>query len=143
MRFPAILAWLFWLTLAASAQSADPPDQRPFLRIEAGMHTGIVRRIAVSEDGRLMATASDDKTARLWSLPDGRLLRTFRVPIGGANDGKINAVALSPDGRLLAAGGWDAYWKDQSKPVEMYAYLFDTVTGELVRRLGQIGRAHV
>ena len=143
MRFPAILAWLLWLTLAASAQSADPPDQRPFLRIEAGMHTGIVRRIAVSEDGRLLATASDDKTARLWSLPDGRLLRTFRVPIGGANDGKINAVALSPDGRLLAAGGWDAYWKDQSKPVEMYAYLFDTVTGELVRRLGPQSAAYM
>ena len=84
------------------------PDQRPFLRIETGMHTAIIKRIGVDAACSLLATASDDKTVRLWSLPDGRLKRVIRLPIGDGNSGKVYATALSPDGRLLAAGGWDA-----------------------------------
>ena len=81
------------------------PDQAPFLRIETGMHTAMIRRIGVDASCSRIATASDDKTVRLWSLPDGKLERTIRLPIGLGNDGKLNAVALSPDGRRLAAGG--------------------------------------
>src|SRR5450432_999428 len=72
------------------------------------MHTGPISRIAVDSSCSRMATASDDKTVRLWSLPDGKLERTIRLPIGPENGGKLNALALSPDGRRLAAGGWDA-----------------------------------
>jgi WD40 repeat protein len=136
--FARLMTALFVLVMAAAARAEAPPDQRPYLRIEPGMHTAAIKRIAVSADGRLLATGSDDKTARLWSLPDGRLLRTFRPPIGGGFGGSVFAVALSPDGRLLAAGGWDASWSDQSKPVVMYVYLFDTVSGALLRRLGPL-----
>ena len=58
------------------------PDQSPFLRIETGMHTASIRRIGVDAACRRIATASDDKTVRLWSLPDGKLERTIRLPIG-------------------------------------------------------------
>jgi WD40 repeat protein len=44
---------------------------------------------------------------RVWSLDDGRLLRTLRVPTGAGNVGKLFAVALSPDGSTVAAGGVD------------------------------------
>jgi WD40 repeat protein len=81
------------------------PDQAPLLRIETGMHTATIRRIGVDASCSRIATASDDKTVRLWSLPDGRLERTIRLPIGVGNDGQLNAVALSPDGRRFAAGG--------------------------------------
>ncbi len=84
------------------------PDQTPFLRIETGMHTAEIRRIGVDAACRRVATASDDKTVRLWTLPEGRLERIIRLPIGPENGGKVNAVALSPDGRRLAAGGFDA-----------------------------------
>src|ERR1700722_14268333 len=84
------------------------PDQRRVLRIETGMHTAAIRRIGVDAACTRLATASYDKTIRVWSLPDGRLERTARLPIGAGNGGKVNASALSPDGRWLAAGGYDA-----------------------------------
>jgi WD40 repeat protein len=86
------------------------PDQPPFLRIETGMHTAAIKRIGVDAACRVLATASDDKTVRLWSLPDGKLKRIIRLPIGDGNAGKVYAAALSLDGRWLAAGGWDAAW---------------------------------
>ncbi len=108
------------------------PDQDPVLRIETGMHTTIINRVGVDAACRLMATASDDKTVRLWSLPEGKLLRTQRLPIGMGDEGKAYAVAVSPDGRWIAAGGWDAAWKNQT----MGVYLFDAATGTTVRRFG-------
>jgi hypothetical protein len=83
------------------------PDQRPLLRIETGMHTAQIHRIGVDAACRLLATSSDDKTVRLWSLPDGKLKRVVRLPIGLGDAGKVSATALSPDGRWLAAEGWD------------------------------------
>jgi hypothetical protein len=59
------------------------PDQEPVLRIETGMHTAPIRRIGVDAACRLAATASDDKTVRLWSLPDGKLLRPAAADRGG------------------------------------------------------------
>ncbi len=41
-------------------------------------HTARVRKAAFSPNGRQLATASDDRTARLWDVATGELLRTFR-----------------------------------------------------------------
>src|SRR4051794_15485704 len=61
----------------ASPATADAakacPSQEPILRIETGMHTTLVRRFAVDANCRIGATGADDKTLRLWSLPDGKL----------------------------------------------------------------------
>jgi WD domain, G-beta repeat len=84
------------------------PDQQPVLRIETGMHTAPINKVGVDAACTRMATPSDDRTVRLWSLPDGQLERTIRLPIGAGNSGRVFAAALSPDGRWLAAGGWDA-----------------------------------
>jgi WD40 repeat protein len=109
------------------------PAQDPVLRIETGMHVASIQRIGADRACRIAATGSYDKTVRVWSLPDGRLLRTLRVPIGPGNGGKIYAVAVSPDGRWIAAGGSDAQ-ADISH--ENYAYVFDAVTGAVVSRVG-------
>jgi WD40 repeat protein len=91
------------------------PDQRPFLRIETGMHTALIARIGVDAACSLLATASTDKTVRLWSLPDGKLQRVIRLPIGDGWAGRVNATALSSDGRLLGVGGVDAAYNKTGK----------------------------
>jgi WD40 repeat protein len=108
------------------------PDQQPFLRIETGMHTAIINRIGVNAACSLLATASDDKTVRLWSLPDGNPKAVVRLPIGDGNAGKVYATAMSPDGRWLVAGGWDAASK--SSPTHSLS-LVDLSNGA-IRRLG-------
>ena len=108
------------------------PDQDPVLRIETGMHTAQISRIGVDADCRQLVTASDDKTVRLWAMPEGRLMQTIRLPISDGNGGKVYAVAMSPDGRTIAAGGWDAAY-DKGKRNGLY--LVDLPSGR-VRRIG-------
>src|SRR4051812_35198315 len=123
---------------SAAAQYATPgkpaaagsPDPAPVLRIETGMHTAPISRIDVDAQCRLLATGSTDKTVRLWSMPDGKLLRTQRLPIGPGSEGSAYAVAVSPDGRQVAAG-WTA-----STNADDGVYVFDSATGTSMRRLG-------
>jgi WD40 repeat protein len=65
----------------------------------------MVNKLAVDEKGALLATASDDKTLRLWNLPDGSPYATLRVPIGEGKKGELYAVALAPDGKTVVVGG--------------------------------------
>ena len=111
-------------------QAVDLPTQDPFLRIDAGMHTAPIRRIGVDASCSLLATASEDKTIRLWRLPDGKLLNTLRPPIGDGNEGKVYAVAVAPDGGWVAAGGWTRTGGDH------WIYIFQTATGAMATRLG-------
>ena len=91
------------------AEEAPPPPgfhDPPVLTVDPGRHTAPIRRADADAAGRLAATASLDKTVRLWSLADGVLLRTIRLPAGPWQVGKAFAVALDPAGALVAAGGW-------------------------------------
>ena len=65
-------------------------------------HTMAVRALAVSPDGRMLASASDDLTVRRWSLPEGR-------PMGSPATfmHKPTAVRFSPDGKTLAVAVTD------------------------------------
>ena len=94
------------------------------------MHTAMINRIAVDRAGRWAVTASDDKTARIWNLASGQLVRVLRVPLGEGNEGKLYAVALSPDGALVALGGWT-----QPDGPDQAIYLFDRASGRLLQRL--------
>ena len=119
---------------AATTQAVKAcPDQNPVLRIETGTHTAPIRSIGVDASCRLMVTGSLDKTVRLWSLPDGRLLRTIRPPIGSQQAGRFDVVAISPNGDLVAAGGLDAAFATSDRHS---VYEIDLSSGS-VRRLGR------
>jgi WD40 repeat protein len=104
----------------------------PVLAIDPGMHTAVINSCDIDAAGRWAVTGSDDKTVRVWSLVDGTLLRTIRLPSGPGNVGQAYAVAMSPDGALIAVGGWTkATEADRQEQI----YLFDCASGRLVRRI--------
>lgn len=136
MRLTAVLTTALVLLLlaagpAVAAESANEPPSEPILRLETGMHTAPIKRLGVDRDGRWLLTASDDKTARLWDLANGRLLHTYRPPIGAGNEGKFYAGVLSPDGLWVALSGYTGNAWDQSFSI----YLFERDSGRLLRRL--------
>jgi hypothetical protein len=131
-----LIAWGAAVAPALAQQAGAPPPQEPILRIDPGMHTAPIRRIGVDAACTLLATGSYDKTVRLWRLPEGKLLRTLRPPIGPGHEGKVYAVALAPDASWVAAGGWDAAWSAERA---MYVHIFDASTGALITRLGPLG----
>jgi WD40 repeat protein len=113
------------------AHAGEPPTE-PILRFDLGEHTGMIRKIASDAEGRWLVTASDDKTARVWDLRDGRLLSTLRIPIGAGSEGKLFAVALSQDGQTVALGGWTGWDYDGGSAS---IYLLDRASGRLLRRI--------
>jgi hypothetical protein len=115
---------------AAGVRAADPPSA-PYLRIETGIHTAPIRRIDTDAAGRFLVTASEDKTARVWDLQTGNLLKVLRPPQGDGDEGKLYAAAISPDGATVAVGGYTGYQWDNTCSI----YLFDRETGSLQRRL--------
>ena len=124
----ALLPALLFAVLANPAAMAQLSEQ-PVLVVDPGMHTAPIKAVDVDAAGRLAVTGSDDKTVRVWSLTDGKLLRTIRMPAGPGNIGKIFAVAMSPGGDLVAAGGWTTDAPEES------IYLFETRTGKMTARI--------
>jgi WD40 repeat protein len=89
----------------------------PLLRLNTVMHSGDIKAVAIDSAENLLLSCSIDKTARLWDLHSGDLLRVFRPPITSDNVGMLYSCALSPDGRFAVVGGWT-----ESKSI----YVFDT-----------------
>ena len=65
-------------------------------------HSEPVFGVAFSLDGKRLATASLDHTAKVWDAQSGKELLTLR----GHSD-SVNSVAFSPDGKRLATAGVD------------------------------------
>ena len=95
-----------WLIVGMAANSArihasGVQDVAPRLVVSTG-HSSMLGSVAFSADGRRVLTGSWDKTARLWDVESGELIRVF----GGHADTVASAV-FSPDGRRVLTGSWD------------------------------------
>jgi dipeptidyl aminopeptidase/acylaminoacyl peptidase len=85
--------------------------------------------VAFSPDGRRIATASDDETARVWDAESGKPLAVLQ---GHAGD--VVSVAFSPDGRRIATASadqtarlWDADSGKQLVVLEGHTDLVNSV----------------
>ncbi|MBI2900872.1 MAG: WD40 repeat domain-containing protein [Planctomycetes bacterium] len=65
-------------------------------------HDGLVYSVAFRADGKRIASASKDRTVKVWDVDTGKLLRT----LSGHTD-RVLSLAWSPDGHSLASGGMD------------------------------------
>ncbi|MBI3516676.1 MAG: hypothetical protein HY060_21815, partial [Proteobacteria bacterium] len=86
---------------AAPAAAPKEPPTAAFLRIETGRHSAAINRLASARGGTLLASVSDDKTARLWDGVTGELVSVLRVPVADGLEGALYSVALAPDGSRL------------------------------------------
>ncbi|MBV6426130.1 MAG: Protein TolB [Haliscomenobacter sp.] len=82
-------------------------------------HTSSVNNVAFSPDGKRLATGSSDKTAKIWDVETGQVLRTMEGHLDN-----VSSVAFSPDGKRLATGSDDKTAK-----------IWDVETGEVLLRL--------
>jgi WD40 repeat protein len=67
-------------------------------------HNGRIWSLAFSPDGNLLASASTDRSVRIYKTSDYSLQQT----LDGEHDKTIRSVAFSPNGKFLAAASFDA-----------------------------------
>ena len=78
-------------------------------------HPLAIRAIALHPDGKTLASASEDRTVKLWDLETRKVRETLR-----GHTSFVHAVAFSPDGRTLATAGGDRVIKLWSRQGDRY-----------------------
>jgi len=91
------------------------PEERKLVR-KVHAHDRWIRQLAVSPDGKTIASVADDMVCKLWDAKSGKEIRRFtdHAPVTPDNyPSMLYAVAFSADGNLLATGdktGHTAIW---------------------------------
>jgi WD40 repeat protein len=99
-------------------------------------HTGEVLAVSVEPSGRILASASDDQTIKLWNLQSGELLATLFV----TNDNEW--ICWTPEGYYAASAGGEKYigWQinqgmeKAAKYYPVYTFRGQFYNPELVKR---------
>lgn len=120
--FRIVLYFVLALFLLHSNQTPNPPR----LKIEPGMHEGKIWKIAKDTEERFLASASEDRTVKIWKVGSkGRL--SFEKTIYPNFEKKtdfIFSVAMSPDGNQIALGHYNG---DLS--------IYDRISGNLIQKI--------
>lgn len=74
-------------------------------------HDKNVTALSFSNDSTMLATASEDRTAKVWRVPDGHLIKSLQGHTKG-----LTSVSFSPDGKMLATASKDHTAKIWSIP---------------------------
>ncbi len=95
---------------------------------------GIVTAVAVSKDGQWLATAGqgDNFRAKLWHLPDGKLVRTYDY-----FDGFLHTLAFGPNGKWLVAWSNDVKTHVLDTTQDKQVLVMDGVFSPLLSADGQ------
>ncbi|HUR54553.1 MAG TPA: hypothetical protein VMZ71_10500, partial [Gemmataceae bacterium] len=96
----------------------DADSPKPLRSVEA--HAGWVRAVAVSPDGKTIASCGNDNTVKLWTAADGTPLGTLE-----GHTSHVYNVAFHPDGKHLASCDLKGVVKDWDLKAGVTAREFD------------------
>lgn len=108
-------------------------DARTY-KLRRSWHTGHARRchIAISPDGKLLATGGDDSVVKVWQLSTGNQLKSFQRPQ------KSGSLFFLPGSRILASanrGSGVEFWDTASERLVLTVYDYRTLLPELSKDL--------
>ncbi|CAB1349618.1 unnamed protein product [Coregonus sp. 'balchen'] len=110
-------------TINPQDQTGTSEDKKPLARLTG--HSALVNEVLFSPDTRLLASASFDKSIKIWDGRTGKYLQSLRghvaavyqvawsadsrLMVSGSSDStlKVFAVDWSPDGQRVVSGGKD------------------------------------
>jgi WD40 repeat protein len=96
----SLAAHRLWPDAGTRAGLLAQLDRRRDASVLLTGHTGELRAIAYSPDGRTLASVSADNTIRLWDPS-----RRTPAQVLSGHPGGVSSAVFSPDGRTLASGG--------------------------------------
>ncbi len=104
----------------------NPEDHKPVRKVDA--HDRWIRQLAVSPNGKTLASVGDDMVCKLWEAESGKEIRSFtdhKEMTPNNYPSMLYAVSFSPNGHLLATGDkvghvavWDAATGEKVGEVE-------------------------
>ena len=95
-------------------------------------HTGVIRDLQFSHDGKQLASGSLDKTVRLWNMTD-----PTRQPIVLLDNGNkpVWSVAFSADDNYLFAGTTDKVLKKWPTKIALYdSMICEKITRNMIQK---------